>query len=124
MFSTPEGLDALLNHPEARAEIDRRLQEHQVGQEEKSHEPQGSSCFLYNVIFANFPAELFNSVRLLQSILNGVSDALVPGYKALGCKVDFSDVKGSSASKKFAAYEKKYVGPAKTKAVGSGWYQK
>ncbi|KAF5715987.1 C6 transcription factor [Fusarium mundagurra] len=80
----------------------------------------GLSCFLYNAIFANFPAELFNSVRLLQSILNGVLDALVPGYKALGCKVDFPDAKGSLASKKFAAYEKKFVGPAKTKAVGSG----
>ncbi|EXL45798.1 hypothetical protein FOCG_13154 [Fusarium oxysporum f. sp. radicis-lycopersici 26381] len=95
-----------------------------VGPLDLPKDPQGLSCFLYNAIFANFPAELFNSVRLLQSILNGVSDALVPGYKALGCKVDFPDAKGSSASKKFAAYEKKYVGPAKTKAVGSGWYQK
>ncbi|RYC91286.1 hypothetical protein BFJ63_vAg5874 [Fusarium oxysporum f. sp. narcissi] len=87
-----------------------------VGPLDLPKDPQGLSCFLYNAIFANFPAELFNSVRLLQSILNGVSDALVPGYKALGCKVDFPDAKGSSASKKFAAYEKKYVGPAKTKA--------
>ncbi|KAM0269230.1 hypothetical protein ACHAPA_004500 [Fusarium lateritium] len=87
-------------------------------------DPQGLSCFLYNAIFANFPSELFNSVKLLQSILNPISSALVPGYKALGCKVDFPDAKGSSASKKFAAYEKKYVGPAKTKAVGSGWYKK
>ncbi|WJG36995.1 uncharacterized protein FOBCDRAFT_244378 [Fusarium oxysporum Fo47] len=78
-----------------------------VGPLDLPKDPQGLSCFLYNAIFANFPAELFNSVRLLQSILNGVSDALVPGYKALGCKVDFPDAKGSSASKKFAAYEKK-----------------
>ncbi|KLO85118.1 uncharacterized protein FFB20_12123 [Fusarium fujikuroi] len=95
-----------------------------VGPLDLPKDPQGLSCFLYNAIFANFPAELFNSMRLLQSIVNGVSDALVPGYKALGCKVDFPDAKGSSASKKFATYEKKYVGPAKTKAVGSGWYQK
>ncbi|KAI1023931.1 hypothetical protein LB504_005414 [Fusarium proliferatum] len=94
-----------------------------VGPLDLPKDPQGLSCFLYNAIFANFPAELFNSVRLLQSIVNGVSDALVPGYKALGCKVDFPDAKGSSASKKFATYEKKYVGPAKTKAVGSGWRQ-
>ncbi|KAF4495368.1 cercosporin resistance [Fusarium agapanthi] len=87
-----------------------------VGPLDLPKDPQGLSCFLYNAIYANFPAELFNSVRLLQSILNGVSDALVPGYKALGCKVDFPDAKGSSASKKFAAYEKKYVGPAKTKS--------
>ncbi|KAF5646412.1 apo9 cpo9 [Fusarium tjaetaba] len=92
-----------------------------VGPLDLPTDPQGLSCFLYNAIFANFPSELFNSVKLLQSILNGVSDALVPGYKALGCKVDFPDAKGSSASKKFAAYEKKYVGPAKTKAIGSGW---
>ncbi|KAF5254691.1 hypothetical protein FANTH_624 [Fusarium anthophilum] len=94
-----------------------------VGPLDLPNDPQGLSCLLYNAIFANFPSELFNSVKLLQSILNGVSDALVPGYKALGCKVDFPDAKGSSASKEFAAYEKKYVGPAKTKAVGSGWYQ-
>ncbi|RKL44181.1 hypothetical protein BFJ72_g3914 [Fusarium proliferatum] len=77
-----------------------------VGPLDLPKDPQGLSCFLYNAIFANFPAELFNSVRLLQSIVNGVSDALVPGYKALGCKVDFPDAKGSSASKKFATYEK------------------
>ena len=36
----PEGMDALMNHPEARAEIDRRLREHQAGQvqQEKGHE--------------------------------------------------------------------------------------
>ncbi|KAF5694350.1 Aromatic peroxygenase [Fusarium denticulatum] len=90
-----------------------------VGPLDLPKDPQGLSCFLYNAIFANFPSELFNSVRLLQSILNGISSALVPGYKALGCKVDFPDAKGSSASKKFAEYEKKYVGPAKTKAMSS-----
>jgi len=95
-----------------------------VGPLDLPKDPQGLSCFIYNAIYANFPAELFNSVKLLQSVLNGLSETLVPGYKALGCKVDFPDAKGSSASKKFAAYEKKYVGPAKTKAVGSGWYEK
>ncbi|KAF4994431.1 hypothetical protein FDECE_13131 [Fusarium decemcellulare] len=86
--------------------------------------PQAFSCFLYNAIFANFPSELFNSVSLLQSIVNALSDKLVPGYKALGCKVDFPDAKGSTATKQWEAYSKKYVGPAKTKAVGSGWYKK
>jgi len=39
---TPEGMDALMSHPEARAEIDRRLKEHQAGQgqQEKRHEPR------------------------------------------------------------------------------------
>ncbi|KAF5555876.1 cercosporin resistance protein [Fusarium mexicanum] len=85
-----------------------------VGPLDLPKDPQGLSCFLYNAIFANFPSELFNSVKLLQSILNGVSDALVPGYKTLGCKVNFPDAKGSSGSKEFAAYEKNFVGPTET----------
>lgn len=34
-WMTPEGMEALLKHPEARQEIDRRLKEHQAGKTEK-----------------------------------------------------------------------------------------
>lgn len=84
---------------------------------------QGFSCFLYNAIYANFPSELYNSVDVLEKIVNSVSGLILPGYKALGCKTNFPDAKGSKASK-WDSYVKKYVGPAKTKAVGSGWYVK
>lgn len=36
----PEGMDALLDHPEARAEIDRRLQEWQAGQDQEKEQPE------------------------------------------------------------------------------------
>ncbi|KAF4974223.1 hypothetical protein FZEAL_8861 [Fusarium zealandicum] len=95
-----------------------------VGPVSVPNNPQAFGCFLYNAIYANFPSELFNSFTALQSVVNLVSGKLAPGYKALGCKVDFPDAKGSSATKKYESYSKKYVGPAKTKAVGSGWYKK
>ncbi|KAK9419456.1 hypothetical protein SUNI508_07431 [Seiridium unicorne] len=94
-----------------------------VGPLDVPNNPQALSCFLYNAIYANFPAELFNSVTLLASVVNTVSGLLAPGYKALGCTVDFPDTKGSLATK-WNAYVTQYVGPAKTQAVGSGWYEK
>lgn len=36
----PEGMDALLDHPEARAEIDRRLQEWQAGRVQEKKQPE------------------------------------------------------------------------------------
>lgn len=87
--------------------------------------PQSFSCFLYNAIYANFPAELFNSVVLVQSVVNFLSNTLVPGYKALGCQVNFPDATGTgSYADRYDAWSKQYVGDAKTKAVGSGWYKK
>ncbi|KAF2137043.1 uncharacterized protein K452DRAFT_291955 [Aplosporella prunicola CBS 121167] len=84
---------------------------------------QGLSCFLYNAIYANFPAELYNTVSLLEKIVNTLSSTIVPGYKALGCEVNFPDAEGSKAAK-WEDYVTKYVGPAKLNATGSGWYQK
>jgi hypothetical protein len=85
--------------------------------------PQALSCFLYNAVYANFPSELFNSVVLVQSIVNFLSSTLVPGYKALGCPKNFPDMTGLDRDQ-YDAYSKQYVGDAKTKAVGSGWYKK
>ena len=84
--------------------------------------PQALSCFLYNAIYANFPAELFNSVVLLQTIVNSLSNLLAPGYKALGCKVDYPDATGAAAGQ-YDVWAKTYVGDAKYKATGSGWYK-
>jgi len=86
--------------------------------------PQAFSCFLYNAIYANFPSELFNSVNVLSSVVNLLSNNLVPGYKALGCTVDFPDATGSSGKQAYEKWAKKYTGDAKTKAVGSGFYKK
>ncbi|ETS73157.1 hypothetical protein PFICI_15102 [Pestalotiopsis fici W106-1] len=83
--------------------------------------PQALSCFLYNAIFANFPSELFNSVSLLQSLVNSVVGLLAPGFQALGCNVNLPDANGASAAQ-FNAAAKQFVGSAKTEAVGSGWY--
>lgn len=91
-----------------------------VGPLDVPDNPQALSCFLYNAIYANFPAELFNTVALLASVLNSVSGLLAPGYKALGCSVNFPDATGTE----WDAYVKEYVGPAKTEAIGSGWYKK
>lgn len=51
------------------------------------NDPQAFSCFLYNAIYANFPAELCNTVAALRSVLNGVTDLPVPGYKVLSCNI-------------------------------------
>ncbi|ROW15066.1 hypothetical protein VPNG_03456 [Cytospora leucostoma] len=81
---------------------------------------QGFSCFLYNAIYANFPSELFNAVIALESVVNFVSNIVSPGYKALGCSVNFPDTSGTS---NWTTWSETYVGKAKTQAVGSGWYK-
>ncbi|KAB5585891.1 hypothetical protein GE09DRAFT_944315 [Coniochaeta sp. 2T2.1] len=88
--------------------------------------PQALSCFLYNAVYANFPSELFDALGVLASVVNFVSGALVPGYKALGCKVDFPQATGigSTYRSTYENWAKTYTGDAKTKAVGSGWYKK
>jgi hypothetical protein len=96
-----------------------------VGPADIPNNPQAFGCFLYNAIYANFPSELFNSVALLESVLNLLSSTLVPGYKALGCTVNFPDASGTgSYASRYDAWSKTYVGDAKTKAVGSAWYKK
>lgn len=80
---------------------------------------QGLSCFLYNAVYANFPAELFNAVTALQTVLNFVSNLIVPGYEALGCSVNFPDTSGTA---NMTSWSEQYVGKAKTDALGSGWY--
>ncbi|KAF2849046.1 hypothetical protein T440DRAFT_400254 [Plenodomus tracheiphilus IPT5] len=85
--------------------------------------PQALSCFLYNAIYANFPSELFNSVALVEKLVNLLSTTLVPGYKALGCQINFPDASGLTPAK-YDSWAKQYVGDAKTKAVGSGWYKR
>lgn len=97
-----------------------------LGPVDLPNNPQALSCFLYNAVYANFPAELFNSVTLVASVVNFVSGALAPGYKALGCKVDFPQAtgKGSTYQSTYATWAKTYTGDAKTQAVGSGWYKK
>jgi hypothetical protein len=95
-----------------------------VGPLDVPNNPQAFSCFLYNAIYANFPGDLFNSLSLLASIVNVLSSTLVPGYKALGCTVDFPQAtgKGSTYRSVYDAWAKTYTGDAKTEAVGSGWY--
>ncbi|KAF7541113.1 heme-thiolate peroxidase [Neopestalotiopsis clavispora] len=83
--------------------------------------PQALTCFLYNAIFANLPSELFNSVSLLQSLVNPIVSLLAPGFQALGCNIDLPDANGASAAQ-FDADAKRFVGPAKSEAIGSGWY--
>tara|TARA_R110002003_G_scaffold502_10_gene20113 strand:+ start:3696 stop:4796 length:1101 start_codon:yes stop_codon:yes gene_type:complete len=96
-----------------------------VGPVDVPNNPQAFGCLLYNAIYANFPSELFNSVALVESVVNFLSSTLVPGYKALGCQINFPDASGTgSYSQRYDAWAKKYVGDAKTKAVGSGWYKK
>lgn len=95
-----------------------------VGPLDLPNNAQGLSCFLYNAVYANFPSELYNSVALLQTVVNAVSGLIAPGYKALGCQVNFPDASGSDATKQWQNYVTKYVGPAKTQATGSGWYKK
>ncbi|KAF2129688.1 hypothetical protein P153DRAFT_24182 [Dothidotthia symphoricarpi CBS 119687] len=94
-----------------------------VGPANIPNNPQALSCFLYNAVYANFPSELFNTVSLALIVANFVSDKLAPGYKALGCQINFPDASGSN-SDKYNQWAKTYVGDAKTKAVGSGWYKK
>ncbi|KAJ4299772.1 hypothetical protein N0V90_005018 [Kalmusia sp. IMI 367209] len=94
-----------------------------IGPLDIPNNPQALSCFLYNAIYANFPSELFNSVVLVQAVVNALSGLLAPGYKALGCSVNFPDASGSAASR-YDAWAKTYVGDAKYKATGSGWYKK
>lgn len=84
---------------------------------------QGLSCFLYNAIYANFPSELYNSAALLESVVNAVSGLIAPGYKALGCDVNLPKPMGGDVTKQWQAFISIYVGPAKTKAVGSGCYK-
>ncbi|KAF2790740.1 hypothetical protein K505DRAFT_409633 [Melanomma pulvis-pyrius CBS 109.77] len=88
--------------------------------------PQAFSCFLYNAIYANFPSELFNTFSLVQTLANFVGGYLAPGYKALGCQVNFPDAsgQGTSYADTYSKWAKTYTGEAKTKAVGSGWYKK
>lgn len=85
--------------------------------------PQGLSCFLYNAVFAIFPSELYGSVALLETVVNAVSGLVAPGYKALGCDINFPNAAGSDATRQWQDYVNKYVGPAKTQATGSGWYK-
>lgn len=94
-----------------------------VGPLDLPNNVQGLSCFLYNAVFANFPSELYNSVVLLETVVNALSGLITPGYKALGCDVNFPDAAGSDATKQWQDYVTKYVGPAKTQATGSGWYK-
>ncbi|POS81345.1 hypothetical protein DHEL01_v200275 [Diaporthe helianthi] len=94
-----------------------------VGPVDLPNNVQGLSCFLYNAIYANFPSELYNSVALLETVVNAVSGLVAPGYKALGCDVNFPDAAGSEATKLWQDYITKYVGPAKTQATGSGYYK-
>lgn len=60
---------------------------------------QGLSCFLYNSIFANFPSSLYNSAIWLQIVVNAVSGLISPGYKALGCDINFPDAAGSASTR-------------------------
>ncbi|KAF5847163.1 hypothetical protein GGP41_003481 [Bipolaris sorokiniana] len=94
-----------------------------VGPVDLPNNPQALSCFLYNAVYANFPSELFNSVVLVQSVVNFLSGMLVPGFKALGCPKDFPDMSGFNSAG-YDEWAKGYTGEAKTKAVGSGWYRK
>jgi hypothetical protein len=87
--------------------------------------PQAFSCFLYNAIYANFPSELFNSVILVQTVVNFLVGNLAPGYKALGCSVNFPDASGTGTyAQRYDAWAKTYTGDAKYSATGSGWYMK
>lgn len=95
-----------------------------VGPANIPNNPQAFSCFLYNAIYANFPSELFNTIALVESVVNSVSSKLAPGYKALGCQINFPDASGLGYRDRYDQWAKTYVGEAKTKAVGSGWYKK
>ncbi|KKY15309.1 hypothetical protein UCDDS831_g07699 [Diplodia seriata] len=96
-----------------------------VGPLDLPSSPQGLSCFLYNAVYANFPAELFNAVAALAEVVNLVSTTLAPGYLALGCEVNFPDASGTnSTAGDWESWSETYVGKAKTDAVGSGWYTK
>jgi hypothetical protein len=94
-----------------------------VGPVDLPNNPQALGCFFYNAIYANFPSELFNSVALVETVINFLSSSLLPGYKALGCSTNFPDASGLSPER-YDQWAKTYVGDAKTKAVGSGWYKK
>ncbi|KAI8934118.1 hypothetical protein NX059_008877 [Plenodomus lindquistii] len=94
-----------------------------VGPVDVPNNPQALSCFLYNAIYANFPSELFNTFALVQNVVNLFSSTLAPGYKALGCQMTFPDAKGLTPAK-YNMWARQYVGDAKTKAVGSGWFKK
>lgn len=93
-----------------------------VGPVDVPNNAQGLSCFLYNAIYANFPSELFNTVSLVESVVNFLSNKLAPGYKALGCKLNFPDASGLKPGR-YDEWAKTYVGQAKTNATGSGWYK-
>lgn len=82
----------------------------------------GFSCLLYNAIYANFPSELFNTVSLVQAIINPVSSYLLGGLKALGCPVDFPDRSPTLSKAQYENESQQFVGLAKTKCPGSGWY--
>ncbi|KAB2571670.1 hypothetical protein DBV05_g9662 [Lasiodiplodia theobromae] len=83
---------------------------------------QGFSCFLYNAVYANFPAELFNVVDALADIVILISSTLAPGGFALGCEVNFSDANGTDVtSVDWSSWSEKHVGRVKDNAVGSAW---
>lgn len=58
---------------------------------------------------ANFPSELYNSVVLLETVVNAVSGLIAPGYKALGCDVNFPDAAGSDATRQWQDHMNKYL---------------
>jgi hypothetical protein len=66
-----------------------------VGPIDVPNSPQAFGCFLYNAIYANFLAELFNTVSLVESVVDFLSSTLAPGYTALGCEVNFPDASGT-----------------------------
>jgi Peroxidase, family 2 len=82
--------------------------------------PQALSCFLYNAVYANFPSSLYNLILPLQVVINAVSNLIVPGYSAIGCKVQYPDALGSFGT--WPQFFGKYMGEARNHAVGSGWY--
>ncbi|USP76717.1 aromatic peroxygenase [Curvularia clavata] len=93
-----------------------------VGPLDLPNNAQALGCFLYNAVYANFPSELFNTVALVETVVNFLSSSLVPGYKALGCMTNFPDMSGLEPGR-YDEWAKTYVGEAKTKAIGSGWYK-
>ncbi|KAF2676846.1 hypothetical protein K458DRAFT_379372 [Lentithecium fluviatile CBS 122367] len=94
-----------------------------LGPVDVPNNPQAFGCFLYNAVYANFPSELFSTVTLVSTVANFFSGNLAPGYKTLGCTVNFPDASGTP-KQTYEKWAKTYTGDAKMKAVGSGWYKK
>jgi hypothetical protein len=58
-------------------------------------DPHGFGCLVYNTLYANFPAELFNTEYLAEQTSDFFcSIVIAPGYKAQGCEIDWSDASG------------------------------